>query len=140
MAKIRHIAIATQDPEATARFYTEVFGLREIATINRPYAVGRVLTDGHLNVAVLRFTSDQVAGAEYGAGFTGLHHIGFHVESLEQAELDLEAAGRKPRTDIDEARNAGKSKAPGDKYELKYDAPDGVLIDISETGWPVVGD
>jgi len=31
MAKIKHIAIATQDPEKTAQFYKEVFGLREIA-------------------------------------------------------------------------------------------------------------
>jgi hypothetical protein len=114
--------------------------IRHIAIIDRPYVVGHVLTDGYLNIAVLRFTSDQVAGAEYGAGFTGLHHIGFHVDSLEQAERDLEAVDRKPRTDIDEARNAGKSKAPGAKYELKYDAPEGVLMDISETGWPVVGD
>ena len=27
MAKIKHIAIATQDPDCTARFYTDVFGI-----------------------------------------------------------------------------------------------------------------
>jgi len=31
MAKIKHIGVATQDPEKTAQFYKEVFGLREIA-------------------------------------------------------------------------------------------------------------
>jgi catechol 2,3-dioxygenase-like lactoylglutathione lyase family enzyme len=31
MAKIKHIAVATQDPEKTAPFYKEVFGMREIA-------------------------------------------------------------------------------------------------------------
>ncbi len=29
MPQIKHIAIATQDADATAKFYTEVFGLRE---------------------------------------------------------------------------------------------------------------
>ena len=28
MAKIKHIAVATQDPEKTAQFYKEVFGMR----------------------------------------------------------------------------------------------------------------
>ena len=30
MAQIRHIAIQTQDEEATARFYIENFGLKEV--------------------------------------------------------------------------------------------------------------
>ena len=33
MAQIKHIAIATQDADATAKFYTEVFGLKEIAKL-----------------------------------------------------------------------------------------------------------
>ena len=35
MAKIKRIAIATQDSEKTAQFYKEVFGLREIAPARR---------------------------------------------------------------------------------------------------------
>ena len=35
MAKIKRIAIATQDSEKTAQFYKEVFGLREIEPARR---------------------------------------------------------------------------------------------------------
>ena len=30
MAKIKHIALSTQDPEQTARFYIDVFGMKQI--------------------------------------------------------------------------------------------------------------
>jgi len=83
MAKIKHIAIATQDPEKTAQFYKEVFGLREIAKINSPGATGFHLTDGDINFAVLKFKNDQTAGVPQGKEYCGLHHIGFEVDSIE---------------------------------------------------------
>ncbi len=46
MGKIKHIAIATQDPDKTAKFYTAVFGLKEIAKINSSGATGYHLSDG----------------------------------------------------------------------------------------------
>ena len=51
MAQIRHIAIQTQDEEATARFYIENFGLKEVKKLDSPRASGYYLTDGHLNLA-----------------------------------------------------------------------------------------
>ena len=43
MPKIKHIAISTQDVEKTARFYIEVFGLKEIGKVNSPNASGYYL-------------------------------------------------------------------------------------------------
>jgi catechol 2,3-dioxygenase-like lactoylglutathione lyase family enzyme len=40
MARIRHIAIATQDPKATAQFYIEGLGLKEAGKVNSPTAEG----------------------------------------------------------------------------------------------------
>src|SRR5712691_950224 len=65
MAKIKHIAIATQNEEETARFYVEVFGLTEIAKLNSPIVSGYFLTDGTINLAILHFKNDQVAGVEW---------------------------------------------------------------------------
>ena len=93
MSKIKHIAIATQDADATAKFYTEVFGLKEIAKLNSDNASGYYLSDGNINVAVLDFKNEQVAGPEYGTGFSGIHHIGFEVESLEEIAEKLQKAG-----------------------------------------------
>ena len=33
MAKIKHIALSTQDPDKTARFYIDVFGMKEMGKI-----------------------------------------------------------------------------------------------------------
>ena len=83
MPKIKHIALSTQDVEGTARFYIEVFGMKKMGTIDDPGTVGCFLSDGDINLAILNFKNDQAAGAERGRGFSGIHHIGFEVESLE---------------------------------------------------------
>ena len=97
MAKIKHIAVATQDPEKTAQFYKEVFGMREIAKINSPGATGFHLTDGDINFAVLKFKNDQTAGVPQGKSYAGLHHIGFEVDSIEGIDKKLAAAGAPKR-------------------------------------------
>ncbi len=135
MAKIKHIAIATQDPEKAAKFYIEVFGLREIAKINSPGASGYHLTDGDINFAILKFKNDQTAGVPAGKEYAGLHHIGFEVDDLSEVEKQLAAAGAPIRSDINDALGLGK-RLPGQvNVEVKYSAPDGVIIDVSETGW-----
>jgi catechol 2,3-dioxygenase-like lactoylglutathione lyase family enzyme len=135
MAKIKHIAIATQDPEKTAQFYKEVFGLKEIAKINSPGATGFHLTDGDINFAVLKFKNDQTAGVPQGKAYSGLHHIGFEVDSIEAVDKKLADAGAPIRDDINQALGLGRNLASHVNAEVKYSAPDGVIIDISETGW-----
>ncbi|MGZ8450955.1 MAG: VOC family protein [Candidatus Binatia bacterium] len=135
MAKIKHIAIATQDPEKTAQFYKEVFGLKEIAKINSPGATGYHLTDGDINFAVLKFKNDQTAGVPQGKAYSGLHHIGFEVDSIEAVDKKLADAGAPIRDDINQALGLGRNLASHVNAEVKYNAPDGVIIDISETGW-----
>ena len=93
MAKIKHIAISTQDVEATARFYIDVFGLNEVGRVDSPGASGYYLSDGDLNLAILNFKNDAVAGAERGTSWSGIHHIGFQVENLEEIAERLSAAG-----------------------------------------------
>jgi catechol 2,3-dioxygenase-like lactoylglutathione lyase family enzyme len=39
----QHIAISTQDVDATARFYIEVFGLKEVGKVDSPGARGYYL-------------------------------------------------------------------------------------------------
>ena len=135
MAKIKHIAIATQDAEKTAKFYIEVFGLREIAKLDSPNAKGYYLSDGNINLAILDFQNDQVTGAEYGQSYSGIHHIGFEVESLEEIAKKLEAANSKPRDDINQALGVGMGGPRHDNVEVKYSGPNGEIIDVSQTGW-----
>jgi glyoxylase I family protein len=135
MAKIKHIAIATQNEEETAKFYVEVFGLTQIAKLNSPIVSGYFLTDGTINLAILHFKNDQVAGVERGKEWSGIHHIGFQVESLEEITQKLAAAGSMPRDDINRALGIGMAGAQHGNAEVRYSGPDGVMFDVSQTGW-----
>src|SRR5215467_7038545 len=135
MARIRHIAIQTQDEEATKDFYVQNFGLKVVRRLNSERTSGYFLTDGHINLAILNFKNDVVAGAERGKGYSGIHHIGFQVESLSDVASKLEAAGSAPRDDVNQALGVGHHARPGGNVEVKYSGPDGVMVDVSETGW-----
>jgi glyoxylase I family protein len=134
MPKLKHIALSTQDVEETARFYKEVFGMVEIAKIDDPGTRGCFLSDGDINLAILSFKNDQAAGVERGKGWSGIHHIGFQVESLEAIAERLAAAGARRRDDVNRALQVGGRQTHGN-VEVKYGGPDGVMLDVSETGW-----
>ncbi len=52
MPKLKHIALSTQDVEKTARFYIDVFGMKEVGKIDDPGTRGCFLTDGDINLAI----------------------------------------------------------------------------------------
>src|SRR6267143_1280603 len=125
MAKIKHIALSTQDPEKTARFYSDVFGMKQIGRVDHETVSGYFLTDGDLNLAILKFKNDAVAGVERGKDFSGIHHIGFQVESLEAIAERLAAAGSERRDDVNDALGVGQSSERRINVEVKYSGPDG---------------
>jgi catechol 2,3-dioxygenase-like lactoylglutathione lyase family enzyme len=135
MPKIKHIAISAKDADATARFFTEVFGMKEVGRFDGHGARGYYLSDGELNLAILNFKNDAVAGIERGKDWYGLHHIGFQVESLDEIHQKLASAGSQPRDDVNAALGVGRGQRQESNVEVKYAGPDGVMIDVSETGW-----
>ena len=136
MAKIKHIAIATQDPDKTAGFYRDMFDLQEVGKVDGPNAEGYYLSDGNVNLAILKFKNETVAGEEFGTSYSGLHHIGFQVEDAPATDAKLRSANSLPREDINTALHAGMGQGHGGRnVELKYTGPDGIMIDISQTGW-----
>jgi catechol 2,3-dioxygenase-like lactoylglutathione lyase family enzyme len=135
MPKIKHIALSTQDPDATARFYVDVFGMKQIGRVDSPAARGYYLSDGDLNLAILNFKTDAAAGAERGKDWSGIHHIGFQVESLEDITERLAAAGSARRDDVNQALGLDPARPRHTNVEVKYSGPDSVMVDVSETGW-----
>ncbi|HUP73671.1 MAG TPA: VOC family protein [Acidimicrobiales bacterium] len=132
MAKLRHLAIATDDPDRTAQFYIDVLEFKKVRAAEGKWGHGHILSDGTINLAILKFVTDEAAGVERGMGFRGLHHIGFEVDDVEGTAQRVEAAGANARTDIDEALGI-----PHDgpiKGEFKYEGPDGVVFDLSQPG------
>ena len=134
MPKLKHIALSTQDVDKTARFYIDVFGMKEVGKIDDPGTRGYFLSDGDINLAILNFKNDTAAGAERGKGWSGIHHIGFQVESLEAIADKLVAAGSSRRDDINQALGVG-GRQPHGNVEVKYNGPDEITLDVSETGW-----
>lgn len=131
MPKIRHIALHTPDPEATAEFYKRVFEMEEVGRTNSQLADGIYLTDGYINLAVLKFKSAQAADRLDGLGpVMGLHHFGFQVEDAEETRRRLAEAGAAFREDL-------RPNATTGYFEEKYRGPDSVMIDISAHGWIV---
>ena len=129
MAKLRHIALHTTDPEKTAEFYKRVFDLEEVGRTDSPYAIGVYLSDGDLNIAVLKFKTDEAADRQDGMGpVLGLHHFGFWVDDIEDVRRRMSEMGAPHR----EARD---KTATTTFFEEKFKGPDGVMIDITEHGW-----
>jgi catechol 2,3-dioxygenase-like lactoylglutathione lyase family enzyme len=130
MARIRHIAIATRDLEATTQFYIEGLGLKQVGKVNTPTSEGYYLSDGHVNLAILKFKYDDPATTEGGLRYTGIHHFGLEVEDMEAARARIEKAGavHRPYPGTEEMAKRGN-------VEVKFSGPDGVTIDLSEHGW-----
>ena len=90
MAKLRHIAIAAQDPDAMAEFYKKAFDFKEVRKSDGPLAYGYHLSDGTIDLAILRFKTDQIGK---GLDYTGLHHFGILVDDVEKFSKKVEGLG-----------------------------------------------
>jgi catechol 2,3-dioxygenase-like lactoylglutathione lyase family enzyme len=114
MAKIRHIAIRSEDVESTAKFFVEVFGLELIGRRSH----GPIdLSDGDVNITVLPMNVGH-DGREYHKGFD---HIGFSVEDTEAVHARLLEHGAKELNPVQ----------LGDAYyESKYKSGEGLIVDV----------
>jgi catechol 2,3-dioxygenase-like lactoylglutathione lyase family enzyme len=125
MAKLRHLAIACKDPDQMAEFYKRAFDFTEVRKTDGPLAYGYHLSDGTIDLAILRFKTDQIGK---GMDYTGLHHFGVLVEDLDAAAAKVEAHGGRHYMDQSEPGRTGG-------FEVKMYGPEGVLFDIAEHPW-----
>ena len=125
MAKLRHLAIACKDPDKMAEFYIKAFDFKNVRTSDGPLAYGHHLSDGTIDLAILRFKTDQIGR---GMDYTGLHHFGILVEDVDKAAEKVESLGGSHYMDqSDPARTGG--------FEVKLYGPEGVLFDVAEHPW-----
>src|SRR5919108_1334458 len=96
MARIKHIALTTENPRKVAEFYKAAFGWKEI----RRSASGAVfLTDGAINLAILNWKTEKDADVgPNGPNYNGIHHFGVQVDDLVAAGERLDAARAKRLT------------------------------------------
>ena len=85
MARIRHLAIVTDNRERLVKFYTTAFGMKVIDGVGPAI----YLSDGYLNLAIIQ---------KRGNYKEGLYHFGFEVENIEELRPVCKELGAK--TDI----------------------------------------
>ena len=124
--RIRHIAYNALDPEMMLRFYTQVFGLREMPSsyLRRQQGLGnRFCADGETNLAIHPFYS-RIEGHE--ARF-GINHIGFLVDNMQATMAELSSV-------IEIAPRPSTRPFA----EFRFRDPEGNALDLSQTkGWEV---
>jgi len=122
MARIRHIAILTEDVEKLVRFYTEAFGLKVVKGVG----TATYLSDGHINLAIIPIEPERkIEGPDLQPG---LYHFGFEVEDV--AALRNACQQANASTDVDK-------RPPNREAEYRVHDPDGNPIDLSQHGWPI---
>ena len=121
MARIRHIAILTEDVEKLVKFYTEGFGLKVVHGVG----TATYLTDGHINLAIIPIGPErEIEGPQLQ---TGINHFGFEVEDV--------GAVRDACKNLNAATGVDK-RPPNREAEYRVLDPDGNPIDLSLHGWP----
>jgi catechol 2,3-dioxygenase-like lactoylglutathione lyase family enzyme len=130
MAKLRHVAIQCDDPDKTAKFYCEVFGMKEMyrTGLQGDGAGALYLSDGTVNLALIRITDPEFPNYRP----KGLNHIGFIVDNLAEAVALAEKNGA-------HTAMTGHQIREGEFWEHKMVGPDEVgldLYDVHGRGWP----
>jgi methylmalonyl-CoA/ethylmalonyl-CoA epimerase len=116
MAKLRHLAIIVDDPEKSATFFEAAFGMTRTGVVR----CGFHLSDGVMTVAVLKKETPEER--------IGIDHFGMWVDDFETAREKATAAGA--------VYIGGAPVEPTSFYEAKYKTPEGIVFDLSHTGWP----
>jgi methylmalonyl-CoA/ethylmalonyl-CoA epimerase len=131
MGKLRHIAIAVADPDATAKFYEQAFGMQRV----RESVSSVMLSDGVISLAILNNQTSHEA-----LGHKGLHHFGVIADDVDETAARAEQGGAHyaDKTENVAKRFAnrgqmedGKVKAEAQQQDQrKYVDPNGVKFDI----------
>jgi len=131
MGKLRHIAIAVANPDSTAKFYEQAFGMKRV----RESASAVMLSDGVISLAILNNQTSHEA-----LGHNGLHHVGFIAEDVGETAVNAEKSGA-VYADRDEnvaKRYANRGQTVGgevtaegrEQDQRKYVDPNGIKFDI----------
>ncbi len=122
MNRIVHLALKVEDLERTAEFYEKVFGFREVNTERVRDHTSRHLTDGVLDVALIKYDAGTGSAESKAAGEGPcIHHFAVEVDDLEAAAKQVRSYGCEIISD------------PG-VIPFKFRAPGGTVCEIVPKG------
>jgi len=118
MAKIRHIAVLSENPQTLANFYQTAFGMREVSRGQMKQGLQAIyISDGYINMAILPARGRP----------QGIQHFGFEVENVQKTS----------KVALDAGATQGPESLPRDGRfaEVFIQDPMGQRVDLSQQGW-----
>src|SRR6185369_17079808 len=122
MNRIVHLALKVDDLERTTEFYQKVFGFKEMNTEKVRDHTSRHLSDGVLDVALIKYDADTESAESKAAGEGPcIHHFAVEVDSIAKATKQVKAYGCEIISD------------PG-VIPVKFRAPGGTVCELVPKG------
>lgn len=117
MNRIVHIALKVDDLDKTSKFYERVFGFTPVGTSKVRDHTSRHLTDGRIDLALIRYDSEESAEARAAGAGPCIHHFAIEVEDVESYLAEIRKFGCEIISD------------PG-VIPVKFRAPGGTVAEI----------
>ena len=122
MNRIVHLALKVEDLERTTEFYRQVFGFKEMNTEKVRDHTSRHLSDGMIDVALIKYDADTQSAESKAAGEGPcIHHFAVEVDDVDSATRQVRSYGCQIISD------------PG-VIPVKFRAPGGTVCELVPKG------
>jgi lactoylglutathione lyase len=122
MNRIVHLALKVEDLERTTEFYRKVFGFKEMNTAKVRDHTSRHLSDGALDVALIKYDPGTQSAESKAAGEGPcIHHFAVEVDDIKASTRQVQAYGCEIISD------------PG-VIPVKFRAPGGTVCELVPKG------
>jgi lactoylglutathione lyase len=120
-ARIVHLALKVDDLDKATKFYETVFGFKQLGTTPHGHHVSRHLTDGNIDLALMKWDRDDREDAMQAGPGPRIHHWG------------VEVADREAFADIIR-RHGGEILSKPGAPTLRFRTPDSTIMEAVEPG------
>ena len=117
MARIVHIALKVEELEKTSEFYEKGFGFAPVETSKVRDHTSRHLTDGTIDLALIKYDSEESAESKAAGPGPCIHHFAVEVEDMDRYVAEIRKFGCQIISD------------PG-VIPVKFRAPGGTVAEI----------
>jgi lactoylglutathione lyase len=121
MSRIVHIALKVEDLDKTSEFYEKVFGFTQTETSRVRDHTSRHLSDGTIDLALIKYDSEESAEAMAAGQGPCIHHFAIEVDDLESYVAEIRKFGCEVISDLG-------------VVPVKFRAPGGTVAEIVPKG------
>jgi lactoylglutathione lyase len=120
-AQIVHLALKVQDLEKATNFYKNVFGFKQLGTTPHGHHVSRHMTDGHIDLALMTWDSDDHKDALLAGAGPRIHHWGVEVTDRDAVTEAI-------------TKNGGEILSKPGAPTLRFRTPDSTIMEVVTSG------